>query len=248
MRILSYNIQAAIHSTSYLSYGWQWHRQILPDPGKTRTLARIAAFIDDYDIVCLQEIELGGLRNGFRSQAEQLLAQTAFRHAAYQTNRRLSHLSLHGNLILSKTPLDPILDSALPGQIRGRGIIAVASGDLIIANTHLSLGKVDQHRQLRYIRNALAAYPRVLLVGDFNCEPHASALRVLTDHHYRLLGSRTPTFPSWKPKKALDHALGKGIRGESEVLPFHGSDHLPVAIQLHSSISGTDNTIKTPKK
>lgn len=235
MRILSYNIQAAIHSTSYLSYSWQWHRQILPNPGKSRTLARIAALIDAYDIVCLQEIELGGLRNGFRSQAEQLLAQTGFAHAVMQTNRRLSHLSLHGNLILSKTPVNLILDSPLPGQIRGRGIIAVEKDGIVIANTHLSLGKIDQHKQLRYIRNALSAYPRVLLTGDLNCEPHASPLRVLTDHHYRRLGDNTPTFPSWKPKKALDHALSKGIPGHSRVLNLTASDHLPLDITLHPS-------------
>lgn len=232
MRILSYNIQAAIHSTSYLSYGWQWHKQILPAPGKTRTLARIAAFIDDYDIVCLQEIELGGLRNGFKSQAEQLLAQTRFSHAVYQTNRRLSRLSLHGNLILAKKPVEKILDSALPGQIRGRGIIAVESDGIVIANTHLSLGKTDQHRQLRHIRTLLAPHPRVLLVGDLNCEPASTPLRILTDHRYRLLGAQSPTFPSWKPKKTLDHALAKGICGDSRVLPFHGSDHLPLAIRL----------------
>lgn len=234
MRILSYNIQAAIHSTSYLSYSWQWHRQILPNPGKSRTLSRIAAFIEPYDIVCLQEIELGGLRNGFRSQAEQLLAQTPFTHAVFQTNRRLSHLSLHGNLILAKHPVNLVLDAPLPGHIRGRGIIAIEHQGLIIANTHLSLGKVDQHRQLRYIRHALQPYPQVLLVGDLNCEPQSSALRVLTDHHYQLLGNASPTFPSWKPKKSLDHALGKNIRAESEVQPFIGSDHLPLAITIHS--------------
>ena len=232
MRILSYNIQAAINSHSYLSYSWQWHRQILPNPGKSRTLARIAAFIDDYDIVCLQEIELGGLRNGFRSQAEQLLAQTGFVHAAFQTNRRLSQLSLHGNLILSKTPIALVLDSPLPGQIKGRGIIAVERDGIVIANTHLSLGKIDQHKQLRYIRNALSAHPRVPLTGDLNCEPGASALRILTDHHYRRLGDNSPTFPSWKPKKTLDHALAKGIQGDSRVLPMRASDHLPIDITL----------------
>ncbi|MDO5090764.1 MAG: endonuclease/exonuclease/phosphatase family protein [Cardiobacteriaceae bacterium] len=233
MRILSYNIQAAIHSTSYLSYTWQWPRQILPNRAKTATLERIAAFINAFDVVCLQEIELGGLRNGFKSQAEQLLALTDFRHAAFQTNRRLSRLSLHGNLILSKTPADVVLDTPLPGQIRGRGIIAVKSGDTVIATTHLSLGKLDQYRQLRYIRAALGEHPRVLLTGDLNCERDAAALTILTDHHYRLLGDATPTFPSWKPKKSLDHALAKGIAATSRVVPFHGSDHLPVDVRVY---------------
>ena len=233
MRILSYNIQAAIHSTSYLSYTWQWPRQILPNRAKDATLSRIAEFINGFDIVCLQEIELGGLRNGFKSQAEQLLAMTDFRHAAFQTNRRLSRLSLHGNLILCKQAADIVVDSPLPGQIRGRGIIAVESRGIVIATTHLSLGKLDQYRQLRYIRARLREYPRVLLTGDLNCERHAPALTILTDHQYRLLGDNTPTFPSWKPKKSLDHALAKGINASSRVIPFSGSDHLPIDIRVH---------------
>lgn len=233
MRILSYNIQAAIHSTSYLSYTWQWPRQILPNRAKDANLARIADFINGFDVVCLQEIELGGLRNGFKSQAEQLLAMTDFRHAAFQTNRRLSRLSLHGNLILSKQAANVVLDTPLPGQIRGRGIIAIEQGGIVVATTHLSLGKLDQYRQLRFIRDKLKPFPRALLTGDLNCERHAPALTILTDHGYRLLGDNTPTFPSWKPKKSLDHALGKGVHATSRVIAFSGSDHLPLDIRIH---------------
>ena len=87
MRILSYNIQAAIASTSYLSYALRLHRQVLPSPAKRQVLGDIARFISDFDVVCLQEIDFGGLRNGFHSQAQQLLAQTPYIYSAWSTMR-----------------------------------------------------------------------------------------------------------------------------------------------------------------
>ena len=233
MRILSYNIQAAINARSYLSYTWQWHRQILPGPAKRKTLARIAAYISQFDLVCLQEIDLGGLRNGFLNHVEQLRDLSGLPYALAQTNRRLGKLSLHGNLILSKTPLREVLPSRIPG----RGVLAAAvestHGALVVANVHLSLGALDQHRQLRFIRNRLAAWPDVLITGDYNCTPDAPQLRILAEHGYRRLGDASPTFPSWKPQKALDHAFLKGgLTARSHVSPQRDSDHLPRVIEL----------------
>lgn len=239
MRILSYNIQAAIHTQSYLSYSYQFPRQFLPTPAKARTLARIGAFLRDFDVVCLQEIELGGLRNGFKNQSTQLLELTGFPHHLAQINRRIGQISWHGNLILSRYPLSSILDTALPSRIKGRGVLAAGidigrQQPLIIANTHLSLGKLDQYRQLRFIRQRLHDYDNVLLCGDLNCTPQArSPLQILTQKGYRLLGNQAPTFPSWRPQKSLDHALLKGqIAAEASVLNFTASDHLPLEINL----------------
>ena len=237
MRILSYNIQAAINAHSYLSYTYQWHRQFLPGPAKRKTLARIAAYIRDFDLVCLQEIDLGGLRNGFKNHVEQLRELTGFHYHLAQVNRRLGKLSLHGNLILSKTPLREVLNQPLPSRIPGRGVLAAAvestHGALVVANVHLSLGALDQHRQLRFIRNRLAAWPDVLITGDYKCTPDALQLRILAEHGYRRLGDASPTFPSWKPQKALDHAFLKGgLTARSHVSPQRDSDHLPRVIEL----------------
>ena len=237
MRILSYNIQAAINSRSYLSYTWQWHRQILPGAAKRKTLARIAAYISAFGLVCLQEIDLGGLRNGFRNHVEQLRELTGHPYALAQTNRRLGKLSLHGNLILSKQPLREVLNQPLPSRIPGRGVLAAAvettRGELVVANVHLSLGALDQHRQLRFIRGHLAAWENVLITGDYNCTPEAPQLRILHEHGYQRLGDTSPTFPSWKPQKALDHAFLKGkLRARSFVGNERDSDHLPRVIEL----------------
>ena len=158
-------------------------------------------------------------------------------YALAQTNRRLGKLSLHGNLILSKTPLREVLNQPLPSRIPGRGVLAAAvestHGALVVANVHLSLGALDQHRQLRFIRNRLAAWPDVLITGDYNCTPDAPQLRILAEHGYRRLGDASPTFPSWKPQKALDHAFLKGgLTARSHVSPQRDSDHLPRVIEL----------------
>ncbi len=233
MKILSYNIQAAIHSSGYVHYLWQWPRQLLPTPAKRATLARIAAFINGYDLVCLQEVELGGLRNGFKNQVEQLRAHTDFKFLCYQLNRRVGQLSQHGNLILAKEPLRPLLKLPLPGKITGRGLLAVGWRGLVVANTHLSLGPRDQRRQVDFIGTMLRPWPRVLLTGDFNCEPGAEPLQRLQRQGFQRLGGREDSFPSWRPRHCLDHGLVRGLSGEAHVLPFQASDHLPLEIVLH---------------
>lgn len=238
MQILSYNIQAAINSSSFVGYSYQWPKQILPTRSKSATLQRIAYFISKYDVVCLQEIELGGLRNGFKSQREQLLALTDFPYDLVQINRKLSRLSLHGNLILSRVPITEVLNSHLPGKIQGRGVLAgmvqIGSEKLVISDVHLSLGHEDQTLQLRFIRQQLADYENVLLCGDYNCRPDAPALRELKFHGYRELGDvNEPSFPSWKPRKRLDHAFLKGkLCGTSRVIDYRDSDHLPLLTEI----------------
>ncbi len=237
MRILSYNIQAAINSGSYTSYTYQWHRQFLPNPAKTKTLYRIADFIELFDVVCLQEIELGGLRNGFKSQALQLFEHTGFQYYTWQVNRRIGKLSIHGNLILSKLPLNTVINRPLPSRFPGRGLLAAKiinkEQSFLIANVHLSLGKLDQYRQLRFIRTQLSPHSNVILAGDFNCPPEAKQLQILTNHGYRLTGDGQPTYPTWNPNKSLDHIFVKGdIKAHTQVSDFDDSDHFPVILDI----------------
>ena len=111
--------------------------------------------------------------------------------------------------------------------------VACDDSELVVANVHLSLGTLDQHKQLRFIRNCLSAYPDVLITGDFNCTPDAPQLQILTRHGYRRLGDDAPTFPSWKPHKALDHALLKGaFVGDCRVSHHADSDHLPLLVEV----------------
>lgn len=236
MRIVSYNIQAAIGSDSYISHLTRLHHQVMPAQAKARNLTNIARFISDFDIVCLQEIDLGGYRNGFQNQVQQILAETPFTDFVCQTNRVVGKLSLHGNLILSRLPLREVVNCSLPSRIKGRGMLAAAvdtpQGEVVVANVHLSLGMLDQFKQIRFIREQLKPFTNVCLMGDFNCPPDAEQLHLLTDHDYIRL-SEGATYPSWRPSQSLDHIFVKGnISGSSQVVQFQSSDHLPVVVQI----------------
>lgn len=237
MRILSYNIQAAVNSNSYFSYFYRCYRQCLPGKAKQRTLYRIAEYIRNFDVVCLQEIDLGGLRNAFQNHAEQLSIISGFPYYLSQTNRKVGKLSLHGNVILSKTPLTEQLNAPLPAKIPGRGVLAAGVespwGALSIVNIHLSLGTTDQEEQLRFICKQMQTQQNVLITGDFNCTATAPPLRLLTEYGYHRLGKDEPTFPSWKPQKTFDHAFLKGdVYGSCRVSQYKDSDHLPLIIEL----------------
>lgn len=237
MRILSYNIQAAIASDSYFSYLSRIHRQVLPSAAKNEVLARIGSYIADFDVVCLQEVDLGGFRNGFQNQVNQLLDVSPFGHYICQTNRVVGKLSLHGNLILSKLPLSEAVNAPLPSRIKGRGMLAAEihhhSGSFVVANVHLSLGTLDQAKQIRFIYNRLKPHANVCLMGDFNCPPDARQLRLLTQRGYTHLNSGAGTYPSWQPAQTLDHIFVKGsLKGRSHVSQFTASDHLPVIVEI----------------
>ena len=83
------------------------------------------------------------------------------------------------------------------------------------------------------MRQKLAAFENVCLMGDFNCPPDAEQLCLLTDHDYARLALDSPTYPSWKPKQSLDHIFVKGsLKGACHVSQFAASDHLPVVLEV----------------
>ncbi len=235
MRFLNYNIQAGIGTRNYTDYLVRLHHQVAATKAKATTLSQIGKFMSEFDIVCLQEIDLGGFRSGFRNQAETLQEASGLPHMITQTNRVVGHISRHGNAIFSKFPIEPLLDEKLPGKVKGRGLLAARIKNVVIANTHLSLGLRDQNYQFQAIADALKPFDRVVLSGDMNCEPsslHFNEFRNLSD--YKLHTSHEqPSFPAWGAKKSLDHILSRGI-GISACQVGHEkwSDHLPVMAKI----------------
>lgn len=234
MRYLSFNMQAAIQSSGYWAYSYEWPRQLFPSKRKQKTLSAIVDCIAPYDVVALQEIDFGGFRSGV-NQLKQLRQHHPFVH--FQINRRVGKLSLHGNAILSKVPLQACLDTPLPGKIRGRGVLAAKIADVVVACIHLSLGVADQRRQLAFIAQALHGHEKVLLLGDFNQQPDSDVFDDLRRHGYQLLhnqhGEVEKTFPAWRAKKALDQAWARGLSGEVATLAVRLSDHLPLLVNVN---------------
>ena len=74
MKLLTWNVQAGIGTSRYRDYFLRAHLQLVHAPSKTAILQDIAREIASYDVVCLQEVDLGGRRAGYRSQVEVIAA------------------------------------------------------------------------------------------------------------------------------------------------------------------------------
>ena len=241
LRIISYNIQAAIGAESASHYVTRIHRQFLHVQKKDAILRRVGAVIEPYDIACIQEIDLGGRRAGFRSQVDELFRHTTFSDAAYQENRVVRRISRHGNVIFTRREMDDVHDLKLPARMGGRGALVgcypLDNGHhLTVVNLHLSLGKAEQGDQLDALADELSGHTHVVLCGDYNttsAEPHMRRLMQGLKLK-KALAPGTPTYPSWGPRQALDHVLvSRHIKVESaDVLPVKASDHRPIAVEL----------------
>lgn len=253
MDLLSWNIQAAIGTERYRDYLLRAHRQVLHTPAKAHALERIADEIARHDLVCLQEIDLGGRRAGHRSQIETIAARSGHAHVAVQTNRVVPGISRHGNAVLSRWPLTLVRDLKLPGPIGGRGclIVDVAGPPdealrpemrplLRVACLHLSLGARAQALQLAAIAEALHTGdcpPAWVAMGDFNCRASSASLGAFCAHSGgRLAGPSPATYPAWRPRRDFDHIIGGGLAALTDyrAKPVHLSDHLPVAARLRT--------------
>ena len=204
-------------------------------------LDRIADLVGDYDIVALQEVDCGSLRSGFLNQAKYLAELGRFPFVFNQSNRRIGLISQHSNALLSRYQPDRVEDLKLPGFIRGRGVLWASFGDspdaLQVFIVHLALGKPGRMRQMAFLAELIQPYPHVIIMGDLNCRSRSMEMRWLlgrTQMCEPQVAFALRTFPSWRPKRQLDHILiSSSIEVENvEVLPHTFSDHLPIAMQI----------------
>lgn len=234
LKLLTWNIQACIGTSGYRDYLFRAHRQVMHTRAKITILHHIARAIADYDVVCLQEVDLGGRRAGFRCQANDIAVLSGHKHVILQENRTVRGLSRHGNAILSRSPVRDVQDFKLPGRLSGRGCL-IAQIDcpvaVTVASLHLSLGVADQTRQLSFVADALPGRGHWAVMGDFNCRANSAPIAAFCDR----LNIPAPrigpaTYPSWKPRWDYDHILSDA----SSTLTHYGglalthSDHLPV--------------------
>ena len=239
LRVLSANIQAGSSTRRYCDPVTRSWSHALPAGRKRTSLDAIAQLASGHDIVGLQESDPGSLRSGFTNQTHYLAQRAGFHYWTHQPNRSMGGVASSANGLLSK--LEPVrtTDHALPGRIKGRGVLLAHFGDdregLTVAVAHLSLGAKSRHAQLSFIAEVLQDHPNAVLMGDFNCLPDQPEMDVL----YRNTTLRppecvVPTFPSWKPQRAIDHILVSGdlkCRG-SQAFPAAFSDHLALAMQI----------------
>lgn len=238
LSVLSCNIQAGSSTRSYRDYVTRGWSHMLP-VGKRGALEQIAELAEPFDIVGLQEADPGSLRSGFQNQTHYLAERAGFPYWTHQPNRSVGGIASSANGLLSRIAPSEVLDYPLPGRIKGRGVLVTHFGEgsesLTIAVAHLSLGVKSRHAQLAFIAELLADAPHAVLMGDFNCLSGSPEMQSLY-RRTRLAPPPCahPTFPSWKPERAIDHILtSESIRCDGHrTMPAARSDHLALAVDL----------------
>lgn len=239
LKFLSANIQAGSSTRSYSDYAVRSWSHVLPAGNKRGSLDAIAKLASEYDIVGLQESDPGSWRSGFTNQTHYLAERGGFDYWSHQPNRRIGNVASSANALLSKFEPLEVIDYPLPGRVRGRGVLISRFGEgeegLLVAVAHLSLGAQSRRAQLAYIAELISDHPHAVLMGDFNCTAERPEMGVL----YRLTRlqpsvSLVPTFPSWRPQRAIDHILVTGDLGARDMraLPAAYSDHLALSVEL----------------
>lgn len=238
LRLLSFNIQVGIQTAGYhhyLSRSWQ---HLLPSASRDLALSRIAGLVEPFDIVALQEADAGSWRSSLRNQVERIAEEAHFPHWYQQVNRNLGKFARHSNGLLTRLPAAEVETYPLPGLLPGRGLMVLRFGQgrqqLVVAITHLALGRKTQFSQLDFLCDLVADAPNLVIMGDLNQEAEVllqqSPLRHLDLHAPPLM----QTYPSWQPKRGIDHILLSSNIDmlRSAAIDHPQSDHLPVAAEI----------------
>src|SRR5699024_3527038 len=114
--------------------------------------------------------------------------------------------------LLSRFAPFEVVEHKLPGRLPGRGALIARFGEpanaLTVVVTHLALTRGSRSQQLQAICELVAADKHVIVMGDTNCT--AADLQddaALTASRLHIHQPAQPTFPSWRPRRGIDHIL-----------------------------------------
>ncbi len=239
LKILSYNLQVGIKTSKpshYITGSW---KHLIPHSQRLSNLDDTVSFLEQYDIVGLQETDGGSLRSNYINLTEYLADRARIPHWYHQVNRNLGHLAKHSNGLLSRPKPYEIENIRLPGLIPGRQAILAKYGSeketLAVFVLHLALSKRARMRQLAMISEHVNKYEHAIVMGDLNCKVESDEMRHLfsqTKLHEPI--EEVHTFPSWRPQHHIDHIL---VTSELEVVKAQSlkhvcSDHLPIMMEI----------------
>lgn len=239
LRLLSCNILAGGRVQRYHEYLTQSVSALLPGRRKIDNLDQLAEVLAQFDVIGLQEADAGSLRSGFLNQTRYLAETSGLPFWSHQPNRAMAKLAHSANGLISRLEPHSVKDYPLPSRIPGRGALLAQFGEgdsaLAVMIAHLSLSAPARARQLGFIAELLQDFPHAVLMGDLNAEPHSAEMQQLfAKSTLQPPPQSALTFPSWKPRRALDHILtSPAIQLEKTwALPSVFSDHLPVAAEI----------------
>lgn len=252
LRLLSCNILAGASVQRYSEYVTRSLSAVLPGRSKMDNLDRLAEVLAQFDVIGLQEADAGSLRSGFLNQTRYLAETSGLPFWSHQPNRAMAKLAHSANGLISRLEPHSVMDYPLPSRIPGRGALLAQFGEgdnaLAVMIAHLSLSAQARARQLGFIAELLQDFPHAVLMGDLNAEPDSAEMKHLfAKSTLQPPAQSTPTFPSWKPSRALDHILtSPAITLEKTwALPQAFSDHLPLAAEIRLPATvGTKATVR----
>lgn len=239
LRVLSCNILAGARVNRYRDYVTRSWGAVLPGRYKQGNLDQLALSLAQFDVVGLQEADAGSIRSGFVNQTRYLAEMAGMPYWSHQPNRKVSSVSNTANGLLSRMAPSEVLDYPLPGRLGGRGVMLARYGEgsdaLTVAIAHLSLGTQSRARQIDFIADLLHDSNHAVLMGDFNCPPDSPELAPLFRRTALAHPQQPrPTFPSWRPQRAIDHILVTDSIAVQRMwtLPAAFSDHLALAAEI----------------
>lgn len=233
MKLVLLNIQSGRATTR--GY-WEYFRR----RRKTRTLGRIAEFLrtEGAALAALCEIDAGSARTGGIDQVSYLSSHTSLVHHAFFPTFVVGELANQGNSLHSLFPIVGTRNHLLPGIGEPRYLsearVRMEGEEFTVFVTHLSLRLHVRRSQLEAIRDRINEMRGpVILAGDFNVALEDELEFLETTRLSRVVSGRT--FPSWKPRKALDHVF---FSDDFSVRESHVhdqdlfSDHLPLVVEF----------------
>jgi len=239
VRLAICNLQSGIGTTrgywQYLTTAWKYGF-----PHDSRPIERAADFLreEDIDLAALSEIEGGSRRSRGTDQLELLAYRSDLPYQAFFPTLVLARRVNQGNAACSRWPLTHINNHPLPGVGEPRFLseahVHIDQHKFRLFITHLSLERPVRAPQIRHIAQHIGQEDiPTILAGDFNVKEDAE-LALLEDTILKKAAS-APTFPSWAPKKALDHLFFSNHFELVHHYAFDGylfSDHLPLVAEF----------------
>jgi endonuclease/exonuclease/phosphatase family metal-dependent hydrolase len=237
VRLAFLNVQSGVGVTrGYWQYALRAHRYLVPhDDGIVAQLAELAAR-ERLDALACAEMEGPSFRSGDIDYVTALARTSSLTHAQFFAAMRLGPLVNQGNSVHSAMPILSWQAHLLPSRgerrVLGEARLAGAAPWTLFV-THLSLGRRARARQLAEVARLVGGTARAILAGDFNTSD-ASELAPLEAAGLRRCPT-LPTYPSWRPHKAIDYVLTSrdvevcSVRVDQTV---RLGDHLPIFVEL----------------
>ena len=209
-----------------------------------KNVSKISQFIrtKQIDIVGLQEIDNGSIRNRKFNQVDKVSDITELKFKKYAPEKTFLNFADDGNALISRFNFKNIKIIDLPYNKEKRSLISanykIKGKEFKVIVTHLGAWKFNKNERIQQM-HTISEYVNslnipVILMGDFNCEPQ--------DREFKLLLTKTNLKPlidgatykhMGKDCKYDNILISPEIKViESKILDVNLSDHKPVYAEL----------------